>query len=358
MSSRKGFTLVELLVVIAIIGVLVALLLPAVQAAREAARRTQCANNIRQIGLGFLNNESSYQAFPRAGEHLVTAGQSTYKTQDFHSAFTQTLAYLEQSNVYDTFNLKLRHNEGTNAQLALEGKAGGAVISTYKCPSDQLRQTQQDNEGYGYTDYAPLPYVEVSNQLATELNIKAGRFPSALTAAPYKAVFYQNYSAASKDVSPNKTYQLKPSSELLALGFNFRYGGAKIAQISDGTSNSILVFEDVGRNETMDGGDGTPNNYLDPVDSKGRRHWRWAEPDSSSGASKGVNNNAYPKGGPDNCLWTNHDCGPNNEMFSFHPGGAHVGMADGSAKFLDESISLDIFFAVGTRQQGEVFSLQ
>jgi len=358
MLKKKGFTLVELLVVIAIIGVLIALLLPAVQAAREAARRTQCTNNLKQIGLAVLNHESSYTLFPRAGEHLVTVGQTTYKTQDFHSAFTQTLAYIEQSNVYNSFDMKLRYNEGSNAQLVTNGLGAGALIPAYRCPSDQLRQTQQDNEGYAYTDYAPLPYVEVSTKEATKYNIKAGRFPSALTGAPYKTNFYKMYSPSSADVSSDKSYQLKPSDELIKLGFSFKNGGAKIAQVSDGTSNSISVFEDVGRNETMNGIGGPPNNYLDPVDGKGRRHWRWAEPDCSSGASKGVNNNANPKGGPDDCPWTAHDCGPNNEMFSFHPGGAHVGMSDGSAKFLEEDISMVVFYALGTRQEGEVVALK
>src|SRR5712671_5695006 len=96
-SRRCGFTLIELLVVIAIIAVLIALLLPAVQAARESARRAQCTNNLKQMGLGLHNFESANSAFPRAGEWIFTWTDGTLrKTQDFHSQFTMILPYMEQ----------------------------------------------------------------------------------------------------------------------------------------------------------------------------------------------------------------------------------------------------------------------
>lgn len=346
---RRGFTLVELLVVIAIIGILVGLLLPAVQAAREAARRSQCQNNLKQQGLGFLNFESAQKAFPRGGEHFAGG----FKTQDFHSPLTMILPYFEETNIFDSFDLKLRHNEGVNAVAAADGKAAGGQIKSFLCPTDPLRPKNRDTEGYGCTDYAPLPYVEVSTALAAEHGIKAGRFPSALTAAEYHQKYYQQYSGGS-GVSGSKTYQLKPSAELQQLKFSTIDGGATVAQCMDGTSHSMLVYEDVGRSEAMVG----EGNYLDPVDDQPRRHWRWAEPDSSSGASRGVNNSSQPFGGPADCPWSNHDCGPNNEMFSFHPGGAHALFADGSVHFLSESMSMAPFFAVGTRAGGEVFDLQ
>src|SRR6185436_15941833 len=113
-----------------------------------------------------------------------------------------------------------------------------------------------------------------------------------------------------------KVYQLKTSAEIASLGgIDLNYASAKIADCTDGTSNSILMYEDVGRNEKMWGDvpGFAPNSYLDPVDNLGRRHWRWGEPDNSSGCSKVMNNNKSPIGGPSSCPWNYHDCGPNNE---------------------------------------------
>ena len=229
------------------------------------------------------------------------------------------------------------------------------MINSYLCPTNGLREEPRDSEGYACSDYAVVPYVEVSPANATVTGIPAGRYPSALTADAYGVTYYKTYSGADPSVSASKTFQLKTSSELAALGgLDPFVGGSKISQITDGTSNSILIYEDVGRSEAMDGTGGPPNNYLDPFDNKGRRHWRWAEPDNSSGVSKTINNNGTPKDGPPTCPWTAHDCGPNNEMFSFHPGGANALLADGSVRFLSENISLRLVYSLCTREGGEV----
>ena len=357
--NRKGFTLVELLVVIAIIGVLVALLLPAIQAAREAARRSSCSNNLKQISLACGNFESARRAFPRAGEHLITVGNTTYKTQCFYGALTLILPFVEEGNVYGQFNLKERYNEGSNAILAANGQGPGAVINTYLCPSNSLREEPRDSQGYACSDYAALPYVEVSTANSALTGIPAGRYPSALTARGYAPSLYKTYSPDPNSyIGKNKEFQLKESS-VIGATINPFYGGVRIAAITDGTSKSILFYEDVGRNEKMDGNPGStgfsPNNYLDPVDNMGRRHWRWAEPDNSSGCSKVINNNSGSSDGP--CPWNYHDCGPNNEMFSFHVGGAFAGFADGSVHFLEEGIELRLLYSLGTRANGEIFEL-
>ncbi|QDV56790.1 DUF1559 domain-containing protein [Rosistilla oblonga] len=123
LRSRAGFTLVELLVVIAIIGILVGLLLPAVQSAREAARRMQCSNNMKQIGLALHNYESTYRCFP--------AGSIQ---SNFVSGFASILPYLEEGNLYDQYDFSLYYTDAEVAEISKQ------EISTYLCPSMVMRR--------------------------------------------------------------------------------------------------------------------------------------------------------------------------------------------------------------------------
>ncbi|MGL4463551.1 MAG: DUF1559 domain-containing protein [Planctomycetia bacterium] len=370
--KNRGFTLIELLVVIAIIGVLVSLLLPAIQQAREAANRSNCSNNLKQVGLAVMNFESAFGRFMRSGEHVAIdpATSLQQRAQCFQSPYTMILPYMEASAAFDSYNLELRHNEGENATNAARGVGPGAVIKSLICPTNPLRAEARDSSGYGVADYALLPYVQIAVSAAPGLGydvpiLPPGNLtfflPTAITSIPYPNNFYRMYTGGATDVlSPGKTYQLESSANLKALEMDINYGGAKLAQIIDGTSTSILAYETVGRNEKMSGQPlcgvtpCNPNSYLDPVDLAGRRHWRWAEPDNTSGASKIMNNSKSPYNGPVNCPWTYHDCGPNNEWFSFHTGGAQCVMADGSVKFVDENISLKLVYSLSTRDSGEI----
>src|SRR3954462_12100709 len=128
---RRGFTLIELLVVIAIIAVLIALLLPAVQAAREAARRSQCVNNLKQMGLALMNYESSNGALPPAFEHY-TGDSSAGKTPTFGMK-PRMLAFMEQQAMYNAINWSFSWNSSAGYP---NSTVYAASIASFLCPSD------------------------------------------------------------------------------------------------------------------------------------------------------------------------------------------------------------------------------
>lgn len=322
--TQKGFTLVELLVVIAIIGILIGMLLPAVQMVREAARRTSCSNNMRQLGLAIHNYESALRRFPSAGQAKrggtgPNAGQNVFFTdrqelESFagasQSVQTYILPYIEQNNVYDLFNINYRYDISPGPEAPTNQDAAKQGISIFVCPSTG-RSSLTDAEGYGYTDYS----APVTVRPGLSGNPDQPRFKCALNGDSSRS----------------------------------------IASISDGTSNTVAIAEDAGRVDVNSGGfmviktemmdDGTPAD---------RRSWAWADPDNAYNVDRLVNNNQTPIGGPPGCTWDIVNCGANEETFSFHPAGANVVFCDGSVQFLDESINAVVFAAIMSKDGGEV----
>jgi prepilin-type processing-associated H-X9-DG protein len=311
--------------VIAIIGVLIALLLPAIQAAREAARRNSCMNNAKQMGLAVLNHESAYKALPSGGEGTDWTDPSNPKTAfDKHSTFTQILPYMEQSVVAAQFDMDYAYNDPARPQNQTAAKS---QIQSFLCPSNAIRVP--DPFGYGGTDYMPTVYTDIHP--VTGLRDKlASRADGALA-----------------------------------------LGRKPISMITDGLSNTIALAEDAGRN-WEDAEPFTKSKYpepianpVDPTPSGNRAINRWAEPDTGNGVSGPptstagnlqpiINNSNTPPVGPADCLWSTNNCGPNDEIFSFHPGGATFVFCDGSAHYLREDITPQVMRSLVSRDGGEV----
>lgn len=377
-KRRSAFTLIELLVVIAIIGVLIALLLPAIQKAREAAARTRCSNNLRQMGIALHAYHDANKYFPTSGELGnnidPTNGKSLKTTFAIQSTFTLLLPYLEHGDLYEKIDLTVPYLSDANADNPFK-----KVVATYLCPTNPIRPSSGlDTAGYGYCDYQPVAYISINPTGLPGDTVRvdaAGRTPGAL-ALKNEGGFYGLTVGASAGgavetsiASPTgttpfeQTMFIRDGSGALtsrptpkAIGMV----GPNQGDIVDGLSNTIFITEDVGRSEAFN-----TQNYGAPVadttNNNSRAGWRWGEPDTGNGISgpskatgagallfsnkqqKAINNYALPLGGPPECPWTTNNCGPNDEAFSFHGSGCNVLMGDGSVKWVRDDVDLLTF---------------
>ena len=348
---RKAFTLIELLVVIAIIAVLIALLLPAVQQAREAARRTQCKNNIKQMGLAAHNYEGTYGRFPTAGEGL-NLGAPYSKALFPVSFFTQALPFIDQAPLYNQFNFGFHYSEGT---LSANANAAKSKIPAFLCPSNAINAA--DTLGFGLVDYMPIAYVDLCPTSGVSLG--SGAACKAGVRDPVQAANW----GSGKDSA-------------------FGLFGNRLGDTTDGTSNTIAIFEDAGRSSLQTvGGNYNQTQLLSAIagvvpgwatgnmcGSGGTKTCpnRWADGDTGNGVSGSpyaitlgssqgiINQNATPVGGPATCPWTQNNCGPNDEPFSLHVGGCHALLADGSVRFISQNVDTDTIRKLMDRADGGV----
>src|SRR6478609_698671 len=221
---ERGFTLVELLVVIAIIGVLVALLLPAVQSAREAARRMQCTNNLKQFGIALHNFHDTNQRFPAAFEELQTSPNITGNSPWACSWTARILPYIEQQAVYQIYRFDRDWQDATTNAVPNTGPIC-TKIKGFMCPSAPAQNTRPANNGRGNTDYAATTEREYPNPF-----LNAGQ------------------ASAVSQSDPNFIGVLGHDVLLSVSPVAVRLANRRMATITDGTSNTFLVAECAGRN--------------------------------------------------------------------------------------------------------------
>jgi prepilin-type N-terminal cleavage/methylation domain-containing protein len=314
---QTGFTLVELLVVIAIIGVLVAILIPAVQSAREASRRNHCINNSKQIGLAILSYETNRGTLPMAYTPNETGAQpfglcdganppSTTKSNPAnnlkaHSVLTFILPYMERTELADSINLTtLGYNEGSNATTTRTD------IEDFLCPSADTRR------GKFTTDYTP--FVDISD----------GNYCQHIEAA---------------NLTTRKRRVEKLAGMLGDMPLN-------TSHVRDGLSATYMFFESAGR----------PNHYIkgalqpDAMPETDEFKYVWA-------SNKPANLRFWGDEDLTKCpVTTVMNCDNTHEIYSFHPTGAVFAFGDGRVEFVSETIDIDVFVSTFTRAANDIVS--
>jgi prepilin-type N-terminal cleavage/methylation domain-containing protein/prepilin-type processing-associated H-X9-DG protein len=368
-----GFTLIELLVVIAIIAVLISLLLPAVQSAREAARRAQCINNLKQIGLATLNFESTYNQLPPDAKKLAQPDSNPDAQAgipiDCAAYLTQLLPYLEQNNVYNLINISVSTFNtvnippctGPNAMHSGLNSAYTTAINTFLCPSCPVAPVVNYYNGcwgpYGNgggdacfptPGGGPPNPVGILNPSPVQMWARTDYFPipGLHNACLQAAGMPQTYIDAFGDNTDSGTLTNPQIT-----------GVIRMASISDGTSNTMMVAECSGRPAGYNGFHQiyfyAPDNKLvdGVIETVTAGGGAWADQFTYArlaGAQGRQNGN---RGGT--CMV---NCTNDDEIYSWHPGGSNGLFVDGSVHFLKDSSSVQLVATLVTRAGGEILS--
>lgn len=299
---RFGFTLIELLVVIAIIAILIALLLPAVQQAREAARRTECKNKLKQLGIAVHNFTDVHNRLPYNGDPATGSGCCNSTSRPEWSWIARCLPYLEQNNLYEQLGvgegLHTRNNEPALA----------TVLSELICPSDTSNETYTNRAQHGSVTVAVNTYKGVSGS-----NWAWGDWTNT--------------------GHTGNSHGLNNGNGIFYRGDNRRNKGLEV--ITDGTSNTLMIGEDVPK----------LNRHCGP--------WSYANTTTGTCAIP-LNTGMVPVSG------INTSDGYWQNVYSFrseHPGGAQFTLADGSVVFVSENIDLTTYRELATIDGDEVATL-
>ncbi|MDR0870243.1 MAG: DUF1559 domain-containing protein [Planctomycetaceae bacterium] len=337
---RRAFTLVELLVVIAIIGVLIALLLPAVQAAREAAARMNCQSNMKNVALAFQNYHDVHQSFPLGCKKDTSGTWALY-----------VLPFIEQQPLYASYNFKRAYNDNTKDTGFDKGNTDLLAklrIPVYSCPTDGDKQSS-----YG-------------NYMHHNLAVCMGN----------AAVYMPNDPGTNQAATQGRGWALY--GDITALQGAMFWGGCRLesggvwsegykwvplAEISDGLSNTVIL------SETVQGERAASAHNQGAVDLRGLIWWgegaqfvAYRSPNTLTPDNVQFTKPAYPGGGT--AHFARHPISPtlaNNITImsarSFHPGGVNAALGDGSVRFFSDTINIDVWHAYASAYGGESKSL-
>ena len=336
-SSLAGFTLVELLVVIAIIGILVALLLPAIQAAREAARRSQCQNHMKQIGLATLNFETQKKYLPPSKWQALN---STNKIIG-HSTLTYLLPFVEEQAIADKYDWNQTWSWPTATIAAPETNftLKDRTIPTFRCPTAPQERTAQASPtavalaNSGAIDYRVCDGLSMAADKAFKVLVNEKKVidrPPSRKGDILKSILY--------NVGGTDTNSISEIEDHPEAGTLYKPEYAKLKQTTDGLSQTMMWFETGAAPVKY------RNGQLDPnFQSAG---------ETTGGTSWADFANWYVV--HDRCGDSMFNCNNNEEIYSFHNGGAFFVFGDGAVHFISTDINPDVFVSLFTRASNDV----